>query len=60
MKPAIGHLKGRQKRIVCGFDPDEFDRIAGADIPGETSMVGRIRVLAEWGLEALETQGERK
>lgn len=40
------------KRIVCDIDPDEFDRIKAARLPGCTSMAEKIRLLLEWGLDA--------
>lgn len=55
---AKGHAFRRRKRIVCDIDPDEFDRIARAAIPGETTMAGKIRTLLEWGLEALDPPRE--
>lgn len=55
-RPAEGHVHRNRLRIVCDLDPEEFDRIAAADIPGcpRGVMAPKIRTLIEWGLEALE------
>lgn len=54
--PAQGHVHRQRVRIVCDLDPDEFERIRDADIPGcpRGVMAPKIRTLIEWGLEALE------
>lgn len=47
-----GHSHRGRTRIVCDIDPDEFDRIKAARLPGCTSMAEKIRLLLEWGLDA--------
>lgn len=56
---ARGCLNRGKRRLVCDIDEDVFEEINAADIPGATSTSAKIRVLIEWGLEALQT-GEGK
>lgn len=60
-RQARGHEHRRARRIVCDIDPEDFDRIAAADIPGcpPGVMAPKIRTLIEWGLEALEIDHDR-
>ena len=55
-RQAVGHPHRNRVRIVCDLDPEDFDRIAAAQIPGcpRGVMAPKIRTLIEWGLEALE------
>ncbi len=51
---ACGHAHRRRLRIMCDLDPEEFERINAAKVPGCRSMSAKLRVLIEWGLMVLE------
>lgn len=54
MKEARGHTFRNKQRIVCDIDPEDFEKIRNADLPGCPTMSARIRLLIEWGLMALD------
>lgn len=52
-----GHMHQGRLRIVCDLDPVDFQRIAALDLPDCKSMASKIRLLIEWGLMALDDEG---
>lgn len=56
-EPAVGVINPKrpnQTQTVCSFDHDTFATVRALALKNGTSFAEQVRLLVEWGLEAID------